>query len=100
MEEHTNYESLIILSTLVHKSTPHLVEALQTLLDLSKRRVWDANFDFWVLPLGMQTISHNSGRITETKKGSRNALKHTHTNVKCTPVICFFLIVNMHVLLL
>lgn len=52
----------------VYNSTSYLVEALQTLLDRSKGRVWDANFDLWVLPLGVQTISHNSARITEKKE--------------------------------
>lgn len=72
MDEHTimSQLSFFLHYTFVHKSTSYLVEALQTLLDLSKRRVWDANFDFWVLPLGMQTISHNSGRIAEKNKGA------------------------------
>lgn len=58
---------ICVLCIYLHNSTSYLVEALQTLLDLSQDRVWDAYFDFWVLPLGVQTISHNSARITETK---------------------------------
>lgn len=65
------HRHICVLCIYLHNSTPYLVEALQTLLDLSQDRVWDAYFDFWVLPLGVQTISHNSARITETKGGDR-----------------------------
>lgn len=58
----------VYICVYVYNSTSYLVEALQTLLDRSKGRVWDANFDLWVLPLGVQTISHNSARITEKKR--------------------------------
>lgn len=65
-----SFRQIRVLCVYLHGSTSYLVEVLQTLLDLSQDRVWDANFDFWVLPLGMQTISHNSARITE-KRGRR-----------------------------
>ena len=55
-------------------SSSYLVEALQTLFDLHKGRVWGTNFDFWVLSLGVQTISHNSARVTEKKKSVRGWL--------------------------
>lgn len=46
----------------------YLVEVLQPFLELSNCRVHAANFDLWVLPLGMQTISDNYTDIA----GGRN----------------------------
>lgn len=49
-------------------STSYLDEVLQILLDLCQDWVWDTNFDLWVLPLGKQTVSHNSATITVMKR--------------------------------
>lgn len=50
------------------QSSSYLVEAIQPLLDLSHYRVSTANFDLWVLPLCVQTISYNSARVAVTKR--------------------------------
>lgn len=44
------------------------VEAIQLLLDLGQCRVHSANFDLWVLPLCVQTVSNNSARIAVRKR--------------------------------
>lgn len=50
------------------KNPSYRVEVLQPLLGFSDCALHIANFDLWVIPLGMQTISYNSACITVTKK--------------------------------
>jgi hypothetical protein len=45
----------------------YLVEALQPLLDLSQFGVRAANFDLWVLLLGLETVPHHSACVTRER---------------------------------
>ena len=55
------------------QSPSYLDEVLQPLFDLSYCGVHAANFDLWILPLSMQTISNNSACITGRKKTKKRS---------------------------
>lgn len=49
----------------------YLVEALQPILDLGQFGVRAANFDLWVLLLGLETVPHHFAFITRERDRER-----------------------------
>lgn len=83
--------------------TSYLDEVFQILLDLSQDRVWGADFDLWVLPLGVKAVSHNFAGITVAKRRelgvryqrihlSKALFSFLTSNHKCTVIIKYYII--------